>query len=181
MIADSAGKVHEANDALLEMHGFTREDLVAKRFNWRALTPADWKPHAEAFAARFFEHGVGSYRMEHFHKDGHRITLALDATRIPGTDLALCTLVNLSSPVHGRTIDPQTAFFAARKRFGLTDREHEVLSFLLEGLANTEIAAALTISGPTVTGHVQSVMRKVGVQNRGRLFKRVILEQPPHS
>jgi PAS domain S-box-containing protein len=176
MIADTAGNVYEANDALLEMHGFTREDMVAKRVNWLALTPANWKPHAAAFAARVFEQGVGSYRMEHFHKDGHRIALSLGATRIGGTDLALCTLVDLSLPEQGRTINPQAAFFAAQKRFRLTKREHEVLSYLLEGLGNAEMAAVLMISVTTVTYHVQSVMRKVGVQKRSQLFKRVFLE-----
>jgi len=176
MIADTAGNVHEANDTLLEMHGFTREDMVAKRVNWLALTPADWKPHAAAFAARVFEQGAGSYRMEHFHKDGHRIALSLGATRIGGTDLALCTLVDLSSLVYGRTINPQAAYFAAQKRFGLTPREHEVLSYLIEGLSNADIAAALLISPLTVTDHVQNIMRKVGVQKRSQLFKRVFLE-----
>jgi DNA-binding CsgD family transcriptional regulator len=150
--------------------------MVAKRVNWLALTPANWKPHAAAFAARVFEQGVGSYRMEHFHKDGHRIALSLGATRIGGTDLALCTLVDLSLPEQGRTINPQAAFFAAQKRFRLTKREHEVLSYLLEGLGNAEMAAVLMISVTTVTYHVQSVMRKVGVQKRSQLFKRVFLE-----
>jgi PAS domain S-box-containing protein len=176
MIADAAGNVYEANDALLEMHGYTRDDTIAKEVNWLSLTPANWKPHAAEFAARFFQHGFGSFQMEHFHRDGHRIPLSLGATRIRGTDLALCTLVDLSSPAPGRTINPQAAFFAAQKRFGLTSREHEVLSYLLEGLTNAEIAAVLLVSAATVTDHVKSIMRKVGVRNRGKLFKRVILE-----
>ena len=175
MIGDAAGNVHEANDVLLEMHGFTRDDMSAREFNWLALTPADWKPHAAAFAARFFDRGAGSFQMEHFHKDGHRIRLSLGATRIRGTDLALCTLVDLSLPDR-RTINPQAAFYAAQKRFGLTPREHEVLSYLIEGLANAEIADALAISPTTVTDHVQNIMRKVGVQKRGQLFKRVLLD-----
>ena len=43
-------------------------------------------------------------------------------------------------------------------------------------LANAEIAAALAISPATVTEHVQNIMRKVGVQKRGQLFKRVLLD-----
>jgi DNA-binding NarL/FixJ family response regulator len=47
---------------------------------------------------------------------------------------------------------------------------------LLEGSSNAEIAAALFISPTTVRDHVQSIMRKLGIRNRGQIFRRVYLE-----
>jgi predicted ATPase/DNA-binding CsgD family transcriptional regulator len=48
----------------------------------------------------------------------------------------------------------------------LTPRERDVLRLLVEGLSDKEIGAALTISAETVTKHVGSVLRKLGVPSR---------------
>ena len=110
------------------------------------------------------------------HKDGHRIELSVGATPIRGSDLVLVTLVDLSPRSPARAINPRIAFLVAKERFGLTNREHEVLSLLLEGLKNAEIAPVLNISITTVNDYVQNVMRKAGIQKRAQLFKRIFLE-----
>lgn len=48
----------------------------------------------------------------------------------------------------------------------LTDREHDVLCLLAEGLANKEIARSLDISETTVKSHVKSIMQKLDVSSR---------------
>jgi DNA-binding NarL/FixJ family response regulator len=48
----------------------------------------------------------------------------------------------------------------------LTDREVDVLRLLAQGLANKEIALALSISENTVKTHVGNVLTKLGVQSR---------------
>ena len=48
----------------------------------------------------------------------------------------------------------------------LTERELEVLSLMVEGLNNTQIAAKLTISPSTVKSHVSSILSKLGVASR---------------
>lgn len=48
----------------------------------------------------------------------------------------------------------------------LTDRELEVLQFVVEGRTNKEIAKILSITDHTVKAHVASILRKVGVKNR---------------
>jgi DNA-binding NarL/FixJ family response regulator len=56
-----------------------------------------------------------------------------------------------------------------RHRFlpdSLTDREREVLSMLVAGKSNREIAIPLGIEERTVKAHVAKLMRKFGVQNR---------------
>jgi two-component system, NarL family, response regulator LiaR len=50
--------------------------------------------------------------------------------------------------------------------FGLTQREREILQLLVQGLNNSEIAAALTISISTAKYHVSSIFTKLKVSNR---------------
>jgi DNA-binding NarL/FixJ family response regulator len=54
----------------------------------------------------------------------------------------------------------------------LTPRERDVLRLLAEGLADREIAAALTISTRTVETHVSSILHKLGVRNRAEAVAR---------
>jgi DNA-binding NarL/FixJ family response regulator len=53
--------------------------------------------------------------------------------------------------------------------FGLTAREADVLAALARGLANKEIAAALSISPRTVEKHIESILRKSGARSRTHL------------
>jgi DNA-binding CsgD family transcriptional regulator/tetratricopeptide (TPR) repeat protein len=51
---------------------------------------------------------------------------------------------------------------------GLTKRELDVLSRLIEGLRNREIATQLFLSEKTVEHHVSAILRKLGVETRGQ-------------
>jgi len=48
----------------------------------------------------------------------------------------------------------------------LTEREHEVLVLLVEGLNNTQIAEKLTVSPSTIKSHVSSILSKFEVTTR---------------
>src|SRR5882762_9313373 len=43
LISNLEGQVLEANDAFLEMVGFTRDDLASGRIKWTELTPPEWQ------------------------------------------------------------------------------------------------------------------------------------------
>lgn len=49
----------------------------------------------------------------------------------------------------------------------LTAREYRVLSLMCEGLSDTEIATALSISDNTIRNHVSRIYEKIGVHRRG--------------
>lgn len=55
---------------------------------------------------------------------------------------------------------------AATGRYGLTERELQVVAAIAEGLTNREIATKLVISEQTVKHHLTSIFDKVGVSNR---------------
>jgi NarL family two-component system response regulator LiaR len=48
----------------------------------------------------------------------------------------------------------------------LTEREHEVLILMVEGLNNTQIAGRLTVSPSTIKSHVSNILSKLGVASR---------------
>ncbi len=51
-------------------------------------------------------------------------------------------------------------------RQGLTQRESEILSFVVNGLSNRAIATKLVIGDETVKTHLSSIYRKLGVSDR---------------
>ncbi|MBI5352205.1 MAG: response regulator transcription factor [Chloroflexi bacterium] len=57
---------------------------------------------------------------------------------------------------------------------GLTEREHEVLTHLAEGISNDEIAASLVISPKTVERHRENIMRKLNLHSRSELVRYAI-------
>lgn len=48
----------------------------------------------------------------------------------------------------------------------LTERELEVLTLMVEGLNNTQIAGKLTVSPSTIKSHVSNILSKLGVASR---------------
>lgn len=48
----------------------------------------------------------------------------------------------------------------------LTERELEVLTLMVEGLNNTQIAGRLTVSSSTIKSHVSNILSKLGVASR---------------
>jgi NarL family two-component system response regulator LiaR len=50
----------------------------------------------------------------------------------------------------------------------MSEREHQVLSLVAEGLSNQEIAEQLIITERTVRFHVTSIFNKLGANNRAQ-------------
>ena len=59
---------------------------------------------------------------------------------------------------------------------GLTKREREVLAELNRGRTNREIALRLGVSVTTINKHVQQVLKKLHVRNRGQAVARLHAE-----
>jgi PAS domain S-box-containing protein len=57
------GRIIEANDAFLRMVGYSRDDLVAGRMNWRDLTPAEYHDADDRRVAQLQATGTAPPRM----------------------------------------------------------------------------------------------------------------------
>lgn len=68
----------------------------------------------------------------------------------------------------GDTTDPPTQAidYNQLKKSGLTQREHEVLIKMTEGLSNQEIAQQLFLSENTIKTHVSSILFKLEAKRR---------------
>ena len=56
----------------------------------------------------------------------------------------------------------------------LTNREKEVVNYLVEGLSSKEIAARLKVSPRTIEAHRYNILNKFGLQSTTELIKKVI-------
>ena len=59
-------------------------------------------------------------------------------------------------------------YFDCRETYGLSAREKDILTAMIRGLKNTEIADCLYISENTVKTHLNNIFKKFGVKNRAQ-------------
>ena len=65
------GDVLEANDTFLELVGYEREDLLAGRVNWLAMTPAEHRGSTGTIVTQARETGASvRYEKEYVRRDG---------------------------------------------------------------------------------------------------------------
>ena len=68
------GSIIDANDKLLEIVGYTREDLQAGQVNWCKITPQEYRQLDEHAAAELKATGMNTpYEKEYIRKDGSRV------------------------------------------------------------------------------------------------------------
>ena len=110
-------------------------------------------------------------------KEGKIIRNALEAGAIGYLlkDVSADELVRAIRAAHaGRaTLSPEaaqalveTASQPPAPGLDLTEREREVLTLMIEGLNNTQIAGRLTVSPSTIKSHVSNILSKLGVASR---------------
>ena len=77
-IWDFDGRVLEANDALLRMVDYDREDLVSGRIRWTELTPPELLERDERAVAELRSTGIFQpFEKEYFRKDGSRLPVLI--------------------------------------------------------------------------------------------------------
>jgi PAS domain S-box-containing protein len=80
------GAIIDANEAFLQMIGYSREDLTSGRLRWTDLTPADWNRRDERAVAELEATGIlHPFEKEYFRKDGNRVPVLIGAAVFAGS------------------------------------------------------------------------------------------------
>ncbi len=75
VITDLDGPIIDANDAFLDMLGYSRDDLVTGRLRWSTVTPVEWHAATARAAAEIRATGrCATYEKEYIRKDGRRVS-----------------------------------------------------------------------------------------------------------
>ncbi|MCC5610711.1 PAS domain S-box protein [Nostoc sp. CHAB 5834] len=83
---DRDGRITEANDALLNMVGYTREELLAGTLRWQDLTPTEYVPLDKEALTQFQDSSFCTpYQKEYIRKDGSRLPILAGGSHFEGT------------------------------------------------------------------------------------------------
>lgn len=84
---DLSGNIFDANDAFLDMVGYTREDLLAGRVRWDVMTPPEYRHVSDRSIEELKTFGVCSpFEKEYIRKDGSRVPVLLIAALLEGSE-----------------------------------------------------------------------------------------------
>jgi PAS domain S-box-containing protein len=82
---DMVGGITQANDAFLDIVGYTREELEAGRVRYEELTPPEWRWRDLQTLAELGTHGRSvPFEKEYFRRDGERIWILCAGMMIDG-------------------------------------------------------------------------------------------------
>jgi PAS domain S-box-containing protein len=140
-VGDLDGRILDANDAMLRIVGYTREDLQAGLLRWDEITPPEYSPLDDRAIAEARRVGAAApWEKEYIRKDGRRVPVLIGFALLdaePGTTIAF--ILDLSE--HKRAE-------AERERLVAENRRQQAL---LEAAFAASPAGLAVIAGPDPT------------------------------
>jgi PAS domain S-box-containing protein len=94
----SEGEIKEANDAFLQLVGYTRDDLNTGRVSWKAMTPAEYDDADQHAQREIAEKGICTpYQKEYIAKDGKRLPVLIGSAAFDDNPSeGVCFVLDLS-------------------------------------------------------------------------------------
>jgi PAS domain S-box-containing protein len=84
------GRVVEVNDALLNLIGYSKEEILSGRIDWRKLTPLEWHEVDARAVEQLATTGIAGLReKEYIRKDGGRVPVLVGSAMLEG-EASLC-------------------------------------------------------------------------------------------
>ncbi len=85
-VATLDGRIVEINDTLLDMLGYTRDEILSAQIPWASLTPPEWRDGDRRAIDQLRAGGVIPLReKEYLHKNGARIPVVVGSTLLAGS------------------------------------------------------------------------------------------------
>jgi PAS domain S-box-containing protein len=119
------GRIIEANEAFLDMLGYSREDLVSDQLHRKELTPAEWRDADDKAIAELKAIGTVQPReKEYFRKDGSRVPVLVGAANLEGTqEEGVAFVLDLSERNRAEYLTRQV-FESSPDRISIVGRDH---------------------------------------------------------
>jgi PAS domain S-box-containing protein len=168
-----------ANDALVKLYGYPREQLIGRHAD-SMMAEHELVGIEERWAA-FMQTGELYGERDGLHADGSliRVQYATHATFVTGRKLALVVALSAhpesfaGDPVAGAPIEGEPM---KQSKSDLTPRELDVIACLALGMTGPEIADELYVSSETVRTHVRNAMVKMNAHTRAQLVATALAE-----
>jgi PAS domain S-box-containing protein len=94
VIVSSEQRIHDANDAFLDLIGYSRDDLEAGRLSYQLITPPEYASGDAAAVAQLRRTGVvPALEKEYVHRDGHRVPVLIGGAVIDPDPLRWVTFI----------------------------------------------------------------------------------------
>ena len=99
VIGNFSGDILEANDAFLELVGYTREEMQAGKLRWLDITPPEYLHLDRQGAEEMLKTGASTpFEKEYIRKDGSRVPILIGAALLEGyQDRAVAFVVDLTA------------------------------------------------------------------------------------
>jgi len=106
IFSDFQGNVTMANDAYLQLTGYSREDLSLGKIRWTEMTPAEYRARDERAIAEIKSTSrCTPYEKEYIRKDGGRVPILIGIARLnEGKDACVAFILDLTDRKHGESL-----------------------------------------------------------------------------
>ena len=85
LVGNLDGRIEEINDTLLEMLGYSRDEILSGKIAWSEITPPEWRALDQPALAQLASIGIARVReKEYLRKDGSRIPVLVGSAMLEG-------------------------------------------------------------------------------------------------
>lgn len=168
--ADPEGRIVFANDAFLNLIGYTQAELRQQQLNWRDISPPESLAIDEQAATELIQNGVCvPYEKEYIRKDGTRVPVIIGAAKLEHPDKGcICFVVDISdrkqleNQLRQQTADLERANRAKDEFFAILS--HELRTPLNAILGWSQLLQSRKLDQRTVERALETIERNAQTQ-----------------